>query len=76
MGNRDITATSFKLHNENNTTLLLKRYYQSPFCVCNFWLRSHVNFGEMMRQKYIVSNILEEFYGEDMQLQLLWVKEK
>ncbi len=36
-----------------------------------------MNFGEMMRQKYIISNILEEFYGEDdMQLQLLWVKEK
>ncbi len=26
----------------------------------------------MMRQKYVVSNILEEFYVEDTQLQLLW----
>ncbi len=32
----------------------------------------------MMRQKeYVVSNILEEFYVEDTQLQLLWgVKKK
>ncbi len=41
----------------------------------NFWLRSNVDFGQMMRHKYIVSNILEEFYGED--LQLMWgMKEK
>ncbi len=26
----------------------------------------------MMRQKYVVSNILQEFYVEDTQLQLLW----
>ncbi len=31
----------------------------------------------MMRQKYVVSNILEEIYVEDTQLQLLWgVKKK
>ncbi len=35
--------------------------------VCNnIWLRSNVDFGQMMRQKYIV-NILEEFYVEDTQ---------
>ncbi len=34
----------------------------------NFWLRSNVDFGQMMRQKYVVSNILEEFYVEDTQL--------
>ncbi len=40
--------------------------------VCNnFWLRSNVDFGQMMRQKY-VNNILEEFYVEDTQLKLLW----
>ncbi len=60
MDNRKIIATiSFKLHmtvNENNKTLLLKRCYQSPVSVCNnFWLRSNVDFGQMMRQKYIVS---------------------
>ncbi len=26
----------------------------------------------MMRQKYVVRNILQEFYVEDTQLQLLW----
>ncbi len=64
--------------NEMNTTLLLECHYQSLFSVCNnFWLRSNVNFGQMMRQKYVVSNILEEFYVEDTQLQLLWgVKKK
>ncbi len=31
----------------------------------------------LMRQKYVVSNILEEFYVEDTELQLLWgVKKK
>ncbi len=58
-GNREIIA---KPHNENNTPL----YYQSPLSACNnFWLRSNVVFGEMMRQKYIVSNISEEYCGED-----------
>ncbi len=34
--------------------------------VCNnFWLRSSVDFGQMMRQKYVVSNDLEEFNVED-----------
>ncbi len=68
MGNGEITI-SFKLHmtvNEINTH------------VCNnFWLRSNVDFGQTMRQKYVISNILEEFYVEDTQLQLLWsVKKK
>ncbi len=51
--------------NEINTTLLLKRYYQSPLSVCNnFWLRSNVDFGQMMRQKYIVSkNFMGIFCG-------------
>ncbi len=40
--------------------------------VQHFWLRSNVGFDQMMRQKYIVSNILEELYVEDTQLQLLW----
>ncbi len=26
----------------------------------------------MMRQEYVISNILEELYVEDTQLQLLW----
>ncbi len=79
MGNREITI-NFKLHmpiNEINTTLLLECHYQSWSVCNNFWLRSSVDFGQMMRQKYVVSNILEEFYVEDTQLQLLWgVKKK
>ncbi len=74
MGNGEITI-SFKLHmtiNEMNTTLLLECHYQSLLSVCNnFCLRFNVDFGEM-RQKYIVSNIQEELYVEDTQLQLLW----
>ncbi len=69
MGNGEITI-SFKLHmtiNEINTTLLLECHYQSLLSVCNnFWLRSNVDFGQMMRQKYVVSYILEEFDVEDM----------
>ncbi len=43
----------------------------------NFWLRSNVDFGQMMRKKYVISNILEEFNVDDTQLQLLWgVKKK
>ncbi len=80
MGNGEITI-SFKIHmtiNEINTTLLLECHYQSLLSVCNnFWLRSNVYFGQMMRQKYVASNILEELYVEDTQLQLLWgVKKK
>ncbi len=52
---------SFKLHmtiNEINTTLLLEYHYLSLLSVCNnFWLRSNVDFGQMMRQKYVISNI-------------------
>ncbi len=80
MGNREITI-SFKLHmtiKEINTTLLLECHYQSLMSVYNnFWLRSNVYFGQMMRQKYVVSNILDKFYVEDTQIQLLWdVKKK
>ncbi len=60
MGNREITI-SFKLHmtiNEINTTRLLE--CQSLLSVCNnFWLQSNVDFGQMMMQKYVISNILE-----------------
>ncbi len=80
MCNGEITI-SFKLHmtiNEINTTLLLECHYQSLLSVCNnFWLRSDVDFGQMMRQKYVISNIHEQFYVEDTQLHLLWgVKKK
>ncbi len=50
--------------NEINTTLLLKRYYQSPLSVCNnFWLRSNVDFGQMMRQNILLVRILGIFCG-------------
>ncbi len=64
--------------NEINTALLLECHYQSLLSVFNnFWLRSNVDFGQMRRKKYVISNILEEFYVEDTQLQLLWgVKKK
>ncbi len=68
MGNGEITI-SFKLHmtiNEINTTLLLECHDQSLSVCNNFWLRSNVDFGQMMRQKYVVSNILEEYYVEDV----------
>ncbi len=40
-------------------------------------LINNVDFGQMMRQKYVVNIILEEFNVEDTQLQLLWgVKKK
>ncbi len=62
MGNREITI-SFKLHmtiNETSATFLLECHYQSLLSVCNnFWLRSNVDFGQMMRKKYVISNILE-----------------
>ncbi len=68
MGNGEITI-SFKLHmiiNAINTTLLLECHYQSILSVCNnFWLWSNVDFGQMMRKKYVVSNIPQEFYVED-----------
>ncbi len=70
----------FKLHMTINeiTTLLLECLYQSLLSVCNnFWLRSNVDFGQMMRKKYVIMNILEECYVEDTQLQLPWgVKKK
>ncbi len=54
--------------NEINTTLLLECHYQSQLSVCNnFWLWSNVDFGQMMKQKYVISNI----YVEDTQLHLL-----
>ncbi len=56
-------AISFKLHitiNEINTTIPLECYYQLLLSVCNhFWLRSNVDFGQNMKHKYVVSNILE-----------------
>ncbi len=62
--------------NEINTTLLLECHYQSLLSVCNnFWLRSNVDFGQMTRKKYVM-NIIEEFYVEDTQLQLLWGMKK
>ncbi len=70
MGNGEITI-SFKLHMkiyEINTTFLLEWHYQSLLSVCNnFCLRSNVDFGQMMRQKYVVSNI----YVEDTQLKIM-----
>ncbi len=64
MCNSEITF-SFKLHmtiNEINITLLLECHYQSLLSVCNnFWLRSNVDFGQMVRRRYT----------EDTQLQLL-----
>ncbi len=75
MGNVENTI-SFKLHMtiiEINTTLLLECHYQSLLSVCNnFWLWSDVDFGQMMRQKYVIMNILEELNVEDAQLLLLW----
>ncbi len=62
MGNGEITI-SFKQHmtiNEINTTLLLECHYQSLLSVYNnFWLWSNVYFVQIMRQKYVVNNILE-----------------
>ncbi len=61
-----IVTISFNLHmtfNEINTTLLLI----SLLRVCNHVMRSNVDFAQTMRQKYIVSNILE-----DKILQILW----
>ncbi len=59
MGNREITI-SFKLHmtiNEIDTTLL-DCHYQSLLSVCNnFWLLSNVDFGQMMRKKYVMNNL-------------------
>lgn len=70
--NREVIATiTFKLHmtiTEIKTTLLLERYDQSALSVRNhFWLPSSVDFAQIISQKYIVSNILVEFYGKDVQ---------
>ncbi len=35
------------------------------------WFKIQQSNNSMMRQKYVVSNIPEEFYVEDTQLQLL-----
>ncbi len=35
----------------------------------------NVDFAKMIRQKYIISNILEEFCGKDTELQLKWEHE-
>ncbi len=78
MGNGEITI-SFKLHmtlNEINTTLLLECHSQSLLSVCNhFWLRSNVDFGQMMRKKYVMK-ILEEFYVENAVLTSVGREEK
>ncbi len=70
MGNGEITI-SFKVDmtiNEISATFILECHYQSLLSYCNnFWLRPNVDFGQMMRQKYVVSNI----YVEDTQIQLL-----
>ncbi len=68
MGNREIIAiqSSYTI-NENNTILLLKCHYQSPVFLIST-VCDPVEFVEMMRQKYIVSNIWEEFWGENTQL--------
>ncbi len=66
-------ASSYMTINEINTILLLECQYQSLLSVCNNCDPMWINFGQMMRQKYVVSNI----YVEDTQLQLLWgVKKK
>ncbi len=72
VGNGEITISS-KLHmtlNEINTTLLLECHYQLLSVCNNFWLRSNVDFGQMLRQKYVISNILEECNVEDSLLLL------
>ncbi len=49
----------------------------SLLSVCNnFWLRSNVDFGQMMWQKYVVSNIVQECYVEGTQLKLMWGMKK
>ncbi len=58
---------------EINTTLLLECHYQSLLSDSNnFSLWSNVDFGQMMMQKYVIMNILELFYVEDIQLQVVW----
>ncbi len=42
--------------NKINTTLLLECHYQSLLSV----ITNNVDFGQMMRQKYVVSNIYVE----------------
>ncbi len=75
MGNGEITI-SFKLHMIINTTLLLE-CHQSLLSVCNnFWLRYNVDFGQMMRKKYVIMNIIEEFNVEDTQLTSVGREEK
>ncbi len=58
MGNGAIKI-SFNRHmtiNKINTTLLLECHYQSLLSV----ITNNVDFGQMMRQKYVVSNIYVE----------------
>ncbi len=61
MGNKENTI-SFNLHmtiNEMMATLLLE-CHQSLLSVCNhFWLWYNVDFGQIMKQKYVVMNSLE-----------------
>ncbi len=44
------------------------------FVITSDW--SDVDFGQIMRQKYVVSNILEELYAEDAQLTSVGCEEK
>ncbi len=49
--------------NEMMATLLLE-CHQSLLSVCNhFWLRYNVDFGQLMKQKYVISNIPEYSYN-------------
>ncbi len=60
MGNGENTI-SCNLHmiiNEMNTTLL--ECHDQSLSVCNnFWQWFNEDFGQIMKQKYVVSNILE-----------------
>ncbi len=44
------------------------------FVITSDW--SDVDFGQIMRQKYVVGNILEELYAEDAQLTSVGCEEK
>ncbi len=53
---------------------LIQHFYLNV-TVNHYWvfvITNNVDFGQMMRQKYVISNI----YVEDTQLQLLWGKKQ
>ncbi len=74
MGNREIIA----IYNQATQLMRIIQHFYLNVTINHHWafvistVCDPVEFGEMMRQKYIVSNIWEEFCGKDMQLQLLW----